>query len=42
MAIEIRMAANVDTGTLPHVCNLCKRTALYVVLQDANAEEYLC
>lgn len=39
MAMEIRMAADVDKGALPHVCDFCKRTALYVVLQDANAEE---
>jgi hypothetical protein len=41
MATEVRMAADVERGTLPRICGLCKQTALYVVLRDANPE-YLC
>jgi hypothetical protein len=42
MAIEVRMAADVDRGTLPYACGLCERPALYVIRRDTGVEEYLC
>jgi hypothetical protein len=43
MAIKVRMAADVDKGTLPYPCSQCdERPALYAVQRDAGEVEYLC